>query len=121
MYIIWYHKHMNQILLDKALELKKEISNLPEVIELERLDKLLSNDEEVMKLSYRKDICATKFEDSLRHFGEGSNEAEKAQNDLYQAKLELDNNPLVKSYNKQLIIVRKIYDRINEEIFIPFK
>ena len=120
MYIIWYHKCMNQNLLEKAYEVKAEIESLPEVIELKRLDKLLNENEEVMKLCYKKDIAATKFEDAVRYFGKESDEASKAQKALYQAKLELDQNELVKQYNEQYKKVRKIYDKINEEIFNPF-
>ena len=120
MNIIWYHKCMNQNLLEKASEIKQEIESLPEVVELKRLDKLLSEDEEVMKLCYRKDVAATKFEDAVRYFGKESDEATKAQKALYQAELELDQNELVKQYNEQYKKVRKIYDKINEEIFNPF-
>ena len=111
---------MNQKLAEKALELKEKINTCPEVIELERLNKLLNEDEEVMKLSYRKDVCATKYEDAVKYFGLESDEAREAQKGLYQAKLELDTNELVKAYNKQYKKVRKIYDKINEEIFNPF-
>ena len=120
MYIIWYHNCMNQILCEKASKLKEEIDSLPEVIELERLSKLLSENEEVMKLCYRKDVCVTKFEDAVRYFGKDSKEASEAQKALHQAKLELDKNELVKTYNEQYKKVRKIYDKINEEIFNPF-
>ena len=111
---------MNQNLLEKASEIKQEIECLPEVIELKRLDKLLNENEEVMKLCYRKDAAATKFEDAVRYFGKESDEAAEAQKVLYQAKLEMDQNELVKAYNEQFKKVRKIYDKINEEIFNPF-
>ena len=111
---------MNQKLAEKALELKNEINSHQDVIELERLNKLLNEDEEVMKLCYRKDVSATKYEDAIRYFGKNSKEADDAQKALYQAKLELDENELVKAYNEQYKKVRKIYDKINKEIFNPF-
>lgn len=111
---------MNQNLLEKVTNLKEEINNSPEVKELNRLNSLLENDEEVMKLCYRKDCAVTKYEDALKHFGENSDETIQAQKELHQAKLELDSNELVKKYNEQFKIVRKIYDKINEEIFNPF-
>lgn len=111
---------MNQSLLEIASKLKEEINSLPEVQELERLNKLLNDDEDVMRLCYKKDMCVTKYEDALRHFGDNSDETLRAQKALHQAKLELDENPLVKQYNEQYKKVRKIYDRINEEIFNPF-
>ena len=120
MNIIWYHIRMNEKLSEKATQLKAEIDSLPEVKELERLNKLLNENEEVMKLCYKKDVAATKFEDAVRYFGKESDETIEAQKILYQAKLELDNNELVKAYNKQYKKVRLIYDKINEEIFNPF-
>ena len=111
---------MNQILLEKTLKLKEEIESLPEVVELERLSELIQKDEKVMALSYRKDVCASKFGDAVKTFGENSKEAIEAQKELYQAKLELDNNELVKAYNKQYSIVRDIYAKINKCLFGPF-
>lgn len=111
---------MNQKLLDSLTALKAEIENSEEVKELNRLNSLLENNEEVMKLCYKKDICITNYEDALKHFGEKSEEAKNAQKALYQAKLDLDNNEVVKAYNKQFAIVREMYDKINEEIFNPF-
>ena len=111
---------MNEKLAEKVVKLKQEINSLPEVIELERLNKLLNENEDVMRLAYRKDACVTKYEDAVRIFGDKSGEARAAQKDLYQAKLALDENELVKKYNEQFKIVRKLYDNINEEIFNPF-
>ena len=111
---------MDQILLEKASKLKEELDNLPEVKELERLNKLLNENEDVMRLAYRKDMAATKYEDAMRYFGKDSDEAIEAQKQLHLAKLELDKHELVMAYNKQYKIVREIYDRINKEIFDPF-
>lgn len=111
---------MNEKLFEKVSKLKEEIDNSQEVKELNRLNSLIENDEEVMKLCYKKDCAVTSYEDALKHFGENSDEVLKAQKALYQAKLELDSNKLVKEYNEQFKIVRKIYDKINEEIFNPF-
>ena len=111
---------MNEKLAEKVAKLKVEIDSSPEVVELERLNKLLNENEEVMRLSYRKDVCVSKYEDSVKLFGENSLEARNAQKDLHQAKLALDKNELVKKYNEQFKKVRKLYDKINEEIFNPF-
>jgi len=111
---------MDQILLEKASKLKEELDNLPEVKELERLNKLLNENEDVMRLAYKKDMAATKYEDAIRYFGQDSNEALAAQKVLHLAKLELDKHELVEAYNKQYKIVREIYDKINKEIFNPF-
>ena len=111
---------MNEKLLEKVVDLKKEIDSSSEVIELERLNKLLNENEEAMRLCYKKDLCVTKYEDAIRIFGQNSEEASNAQKALHQAKLDLDNHELVKQYNEQYKKVRKMYDKINEEIFNPF-
>ena len=111
---------MDQILSEKASKLKEELDSLPEVKELERLNKLLNNNEDVMRLAYKKDMAATKYEDAVRYFGQNSDEAIEAQKCLHLAQLELDKNELVILYNKQYKKVREIYDRINKEIFNPF-
>lgn len=111
---------MDQILLNKATKLKEELDNLPEVKELERLNSLLNENEDVMRLAYKKDMCATKYEDDVRYFGKESDEALASQKALHLAKLELDKHELVQAYNKQYKIVREIYDKINKEIFNPF-
>ena len=111
---------MNEIMLDKVEKLKKEITNHPDFIRLNELEKELNENDEVMKLCYRKDVCVTNYEDSMRYFGENSDEALKAQKLLYDAKLELDLNPLVKKYNEQYKKVKELYDKINKEIFSKF-
>ena len=111
---------MDQILLDKASKLKEELDSLPEVKELERLNKLLNENEEVMRLAYKKDMAATKYEDAVRYFGQDSDEALTLQKALHLAKLELDKHELVLAYNKQYKKIREIYGKINKEIFDPF-
>ena len=111
---------MNQNLLEKTLLLKSEIENHEDVKKLKEIDEQINNDEEVMKLCYKKDVAVTNYEDAIRYFGENSDEALKAQKALHQAKLALDENELVKQYNLQFKKVRKIYDKINEEIFNKF-
>ena len=112
---------MDQILLEKVQALKSYIDNSDEIKELNHLNELLEKDEEVMKLAYLKDMKLLKYEDSLKHFKEDSEEVKQAQKELHKAKLDLDSNVLVKKYNAQYKIVKEMYDKINEEIFNPFK
>lgn len=111
---------MDQKLLSELEVLKREINDSEEVKKLQVLNDELNKNEEVMKLAYQKDVKSTKYDDAIRHFGENSKEAEQAQKELYQAKLALDSHELVKRYNEQFKIVRKMYDKINEELFHPF-
>ena len=111
---------MNETLLNKLDTLKEAIENDPRVIRLNELEDKMNKDEDVMCLAYQKDVALTNFEDALKHFKEGSPEVQKAQKELYDAKLKLDTHPLVDEYRKAYNEVRKLYDRINKELFSDF-
>ena len=111
---------MDNSLMESLEKLKVAIENDPRVLKLSQLDKQLNENEEVMKLAYRKDMTLLTYEDSLKHFDENSSEVKKAQKDLYEAKLSLDNHPLVKEYNKAYKEVRELYNKINDVLFKKF-
>ena len=108
---------MNSSLNEKIITLKESIDNDPRVIRLNELDKKLSSNEEVMTLSYKKDVALVNFEDALKHFKEDSEEVRNAQKALYEAKKNLDLHPLVKEYNEVYKQVRLLYNKINQELF----
>lgn len=111
---------MDNSLIESLSKLKDAIKNDPRVLKLEELDKQLNNDEEVMKLAYKKDMALLAYEDALKNFKEGSKEVSEAQKSLHKAKLDLDNHSLVKQYNEAYKEVRHIYDMINEQLFNDF-
>ena len=111
---------MNDSLMNSLEKLKEAIESDPRVLHLNELDKKLNDNEEVMKLAYKKDMALLSYEDSLKHFKEDSKEVGDAQKRLYEAKLSLDNHPLVKEYNEAYKEVRKIYSQINDELFNRF-
>ena len=111
---------MNNELAESLGKLKEALENDPRVLRLDELDKKLNFDEDVMKLAYKKDMALVAYEDSIKHFGEDSKETRDAQKRLYEAKLSLDNNPLVKEYNQAYKEVREIYNKINDELFSKF-
>ena len=101
--------------------LKTAIENDERVLALKQIDDKLNKDEEVMKLAYQKDMASLSYEDALKHFPKDSKEVKDAQIRLHQAKLALDNHPLVKQYNEAYKNVRLMYEKINEELFSSFK
>lgn len=111
---------MTDSLLTKLETLKNILKDDERIKKLDEVDALLSKDENVMKLAYKKDMASVEFDDALKHFGEDSNEVKQAQKKLYEAKLELDNNPLVKEYNNAYKEVRELYHSINKKIFGDF-
>ena len=104
----------------KAEELKELLDNDSRIILLNKLEKEMSENEEVMALSYKKDMAAVNYSDTLNHFSEDSDEAKEALKKLHEAKLSLDNHPVVKSYLKAYKEVRELYQEINEIVFSNF-
>ncbi len=104
----------------KAENLKELLEKDPRIMKLNELEKKMDEDEEVMALAYKKDMAAVKYSDALNHYKKDSKEAEEALKKLHQAKLELDNHPLVKEYLRAFKQVRELYDEINEILFKSF-
>ena len=111
---------MSENIYLQAEELKKSLSNDPRVIRLNELEKKMNDDEEVMALAYKKDMAAVNYSDILNHFKDDSKEATEALKVLHQAKLDLDNHPLVQEYLKAYKEVRELYEQINEILFANF-
>ena len=111
---------MNKDIYLKAENLKELLEKDPHIIKLNELEKKMNEDEEVMSLAYKKDMAAVNYSDILNHFSEESEEAKKALKELHQAKLNLDNHPVVKEYMKTYVEVRDLYNEINEILFANF-
>ena len=100
-----------------ASELKEMLDNDERIIRLNTLEKELNNNEEVMALSYQKDVAVSSYSDALNHYAQNSEELKKYQHDLHLKKEALDNHPLVRSYLKAYSEVRDLYFQINEILF----
>ena len=100
-----------------AGELKDLLDNDERIIRLNKLENELNNNEEVMALSYQKDLAVSSYSDALNHFANNSEEMKKYQHELFLKKEALDNHPLVKSYLKAYSEVRDLYFQINEILF----
>lgn len=112
---------MDSELYREVYQLKKLIKNDERFLALQKLDEKLNQDEEVMRLSYQKEMAIVSYEDALNHFGKNSAELQKAQQNLAKCKLNLDNHPLVKEYYLALKKVREMDNQINEQLFQDFK
>ena len=100
-----------------AGELKDLLDNDERLIRLNKLENELNNNEEVMALSYQKDLAVSAYSDALNHFANNSEEIKKYQHELFIKKEALDNHPLVKEYLKAYSEVRDLYFQINEILF----
>lgn len=104
----------------QAEELKEKLTNDPRIISLNEIEKRMNESEEVMALTYKKDMAAVDYSDTLNHFPEDSKEAKEVLKKLHEAKLNLDNHPLVQEYLKAYKEVRELYQNINEIVFGNF-
>lgn len=112
-----YNLAMDQELYSLTFELKELLSNDERIILLDSLEKKLNENEEVMALSYQKDVAVSEYNDALNHFPENSPEVKKAQKELFDKKTALDNHPLVREYLKAYSEVRDLYFAINDILF----
>ncbi len=110
----------NQVMQDiysLSYELKELLSQDERVVLLNKLEKEMNDNEEVMALAYQKDLAISNLSDAINHFGENSEEAKKAQHELFLEKEALDNHPLVRDYLKAYQEVRELYFNLNDILF----
>jgi cell fate (sporulation/competence/biofilm development) regulator YlbF (YheA/YmcA/DUF963 family) len=110
----------NQVMQDiysLSYELKELLSQDERVVLLNKLEKEMNDNEEVMALAYQKDLAISNLSDAINHFGENSEEAKKAQHELFLKKEALDNHPLVRDYLKAYQEVRELYFNLNDLLF----
>ena len=100
-----------------SYELKEMLANDERVILLDKLEKEMNENEEVMALAYQKDVAVTNYNDALNHFSSDSEEVKKAQHELHLKKEALDNHPLVRQYLNAYSQVRDLYFELNDILF----
>ena len=107
--------------LELAYELNDLISSDPRVISLVQKEKEMENNEEVMALSYNKQLKETYLSDALKHFSKDSPEVRKAHVELFHAYEKFDAHPLVKEYLKAYKEVEAFYKEIDDALFGEIK
>lgn len=100
-----------------AGELKDLLDDDERIVRLNKLEKQMNENEEVMALSYQKDLAVSSYSDALNHYANNSPEIKKYHHELFLKKEALDNHPLVKDYLKAFSEVRDLYFQINEILF----
>ena len=114
------YAYMEASLYLKVLDLKESLENDERIIRLNEIEKEMAESEELMKLSYKKDMACVAFSDALKHFSNNSEEVKKLQKSLYEAKYQLDIHPLTKKYNAAYKEAKALYSLINKALFSPF-
>ena len=104
-----------------SYELKDLLTNDSRIILLNELEKKMNDSEEVMALSYQKDVAVSEYSDALNHFLEDSEEVRKARLRLKEAKENLDTHPLVRKYLEAYKEVRDLLLEVNDILFNDLK
>ena len=108
---------MNEDILNFTYQLKEALDNDERIINLNRIEKEMNENEGVMPLSYKKDVALDKYNEMLKYFADDSEEVVKARRELADAKKELESHPLVRDYLKAYQEVRMLYEEINNTLF----
>jgi cell fate (sporulation/competence/biofilm development) regulator YlbF (YheA/YmcA/DUF963 family) len=114
-------KPMEKELLNALVELKSALDEDPRVKKLQALEQEMMANDVVIALAKKKDALERDYEDILSYRKETSPEAQAAQKALYEAKLALDQHPLVARYNAAYIPVRDLYMQIDDILYAPFR
>lgn len=112
---------MNEELLNQISILKENIVNSDEYRNLLKAEKEMEQSNEVMILSYKKDMAIVDYEDALKHYSRNSIEVLKAEKILSETAYNLNQHPLVKSYKENLDKLNQLYEEIDKIIFNGIK
>ncbi|MDY4936779.1 MAG: YlbF family regulator [Candidatus Onthovivens sp.] len=112
---------MDEKLVEKLSLLKTAIINSKEYQEFIEIEKKLTSNEEVMVLSYKKDMALVEYEDGLKHYSKNSQELININKNLAEATYNLNNHPLVKEYKKKLDALNKLYLEVENIIYKGIK
>ena len=107
--------------LDLTYELKSLIQNDKRYLVLKEKEKIMEASEEVMALSYIKDVKETELSDALRHYSKDSEEVKKAHVELFKSSSKLDDHPLVQDYLKAYEEFNNIIKEVNDILFKDLK
>lgn len=112
---------MNEELLNQISILKENIVNSDEYRNLLKAEKEMEQSNEVMILSYKKDMAIVDYEDALKRYSRNSIEVLKAEKILSATAYNLNQHPLVKSYKENLDKLNQLYEEIDKIIFTGIK
>ena len=108
---------MDEKILSLTYQLKTALDNDPRIVLLNKLENDMNNNEEVMALSYHKDMALDRYNEMVKYFKDDSEEVINARRLLADAKKELESHPLVREYLSAYQQVRMLYEHINETLF----
>ena len=111
---------MTDSLFSLISSLNYSLSSDERIISLNEIEKIMNEDEQAIRLCYRKDMMNMEYNDKLRFFKQDSKEVKEARKNFYEAKKEFESYEIVKKYLKSYKEVRELLDEINEVLFSDF-
>lgn len=83
---------------EKIRRLREVLINRKEVIRWNQIEKEMEEDETILKLANEFAVAQSEYNACLNHFDVDDEESRAYSKKLYEAKLRLDNHPLIKEY-----------------------
>ena len=112
---------MDLKIYNAAISLKQSMDEDPRFVLLKKLEQEMENDEEVMRLSYQKDMANDRYNDLIKYFDDDHEDVIKARKNLLEAKERLESHPLVKEYLKVHKEITMLLYQVNDILFSDFK
>ncbi len=112
---------MNERIFDLSTRLNQSLVNNPKVKQLNKLEEELDNSYEVYLLSQKKDEALELYTKLKEVYKDDNEEVKASLIKLKEAKENLSNHPLVKSYLSIYNEVRDLYMEVDDILFSEFK
>lgn len=112
---------MTKEIISLCEELRTLLNDKEEIKRLNELEKEINSNQEVIALAYKKDLISSEYSDLLKYYSEDNEIVVNKQKQLHEAKLNLDNHPLISEYRSLYARVTLIYKEINDILFKDFK
>ena len=112
---------MDEHIYDLVNKLKTVLDNDERIIALNKIENEMNKNEEVMLLSYQKDLASNEYSDLLKIYDENSDQVLASRKRLLAAKMRLESHPVVKEYMKAFSEVRLLLFEVNKILFDDYK
>lgn len=111
---------MDENLLKLIFDLKDALKKETCIIELNKIEKIMENDDEIKVLSYKLDLATTAYSDALKIYDKESLKIKPYYDGIINANDALNKNEIIINYYKYYREVKNICNEINEILFKPF-
>lgn len=108
---------MDSELLIKCSLLNELIHDSIEYKEYIEMENKINNNEELMRLAYKKDLIIMEYEDAINHYDRNSKEVLSINIKLKEVMDNINKIEDVKIYYEKLNNLNKLYDEIDNKLF----